>query len=256
MFQADRYHMAEQIAPHTWRIDEMGMANCYLLEGGDAALLIDSACGADDLRECVSRLTSKPVIAAATHRHPDHVGGAWRFGSYYASPADIKPLYSLMCLPVFSRAMIKKFGLPGNAASRAKRVPVLLMEDGRVFELGGRSVSVMAVPGHTKGSAAFVDSGEKLMFTGDDINPDLWMHLPGCTSLEAWLPGADRMIALMEDGFAAWNGHGDGRQTPEQARRTRELVLELLQKRKDGSLTASRGSYPSDDADIVVRYKF
>jgi len=256
MFQADGYHTVEEIAPRTWRIDEAGMANCYLLVGDDAALLIDSGCGAGDLQKCVSQLTRRPVIAAATHRHPDHVGGAWRFGSYYASPADIKPVYSLMCRPVFSRAMIRNFGLPRAAAAGAKRAPVLPMEDGQVFRLGGRSVSVGAVPGHTRGSVVFIDGGEKLVFTGDDINPDLWMHLPGCTSLETWLPGADRIIGIMAGGFAAWNGHGDGRQPLEQARRTRELVSELLEKRRTGALAERRGSYPSKDAGIVVRYRF
>ena len=256
MFQTDAYHTAEEIAPRTWRIDEMGMANCYLLEGGEAALLIDSGCGAGDLRRCVSRLTRRPVNAAATHRHPDHVGGAGRFGSYYANPADIKPVYSFMCLPFFSRAMIKRFGLPGDAEAGTGRAAVRPMEDGHVFELGGRSISVSAVPGHTKGSVIFLDGGEKLVFTGDDINPDLWMHLPGCTSLETWLPGADRIIAVMESGFAAWNGHGSGRQTPEQARRTRTLAAELLEKRKGGRLAARRGCYPSKDADIIIRYRF
>jgi hypothetical protein len=82
------------------------------------------------------------------------------------------------------------------------------------------------------------------------------MHLPGCTSLETWLPGADRIIGIMAGGFAAWNGHGDGRQPLEQARRTRELVSELLEKRRTGALAERRGSYPSKDAGIVVRYRF
>ena len=28
----DSLHTVEEIAPRTWRIDEAGMANCYLLE--------------------------------------------------------------------------------------------------------------------------------------------------------------------------------------------------------------------------------
>ena len=60
----------------------------------------------------------------------------------------------------------------------------------------------------------------------------------------------------MDEGYTAWNGHGDGRQGREQAHETKRLVLELLEKRKRGELRSRRGSYPSEDAEIVVRYRF
>lgn len=256
MVQPDRFHTAEQIAPHTWRIDEAGLANCYLLEGGDKALLIDAACGAGDLRACVAGLTAKPVVAAVTHRHPDHIGGTGSFGRYYAGRADLKPVYSLMCLPCFGRALLRHAGCRGAADAKPKHAAVLPMEDGCVFELGGRRVTAVAVPGHTKGSVMFVDEGEKLVFTGDDINPDLWMHLPGCTDLKTWCRGADRILSVMEAGYTAWNGHGNGRQPLEQALQTKALVLELMEKRKRGELRSRHGSYPSEKAAVVVRYRF
>jgi hydroxyacylglutathione hydrolase len=252
----DSLHTVEEIAPHTWRIDEAGMANCYLLEGSDAALLIDTACGAGDLRACAERLTNKPILTAVTHRHPDHVGGAWRFGDYYACADDCRPVYSFLCQPFVCRALVRRAGRPESACARPKRVGVRPIRDGHVFMLGGRSVLVRAIPGHTRGSVVFIDSLEKLIFTGDDINPNLWMHLPGCTSLETWCAGADRLLSLMDEGYTAWNGHGDGRQGREQAHETKRLVLELLEKRKRGELRSRRGSYPSEDAEIVVRYRF
>ena len=256
MISLDAYHTAEEIAPHTWRIDEAGMANCYLLEGDDAALLIDTACGAGDLRACTAALTKKPVLAAVTHRHPDHVGGAWRFGSYLAGAADRRPVYALLCLPCCCRALLRRTGCGRDAFVRPKHAAVRTMAEGHVFALGGRDVTVLSVPGHTRGSMVFLDGREKLLFTGDDINPDLWMHLPGCTSLEVWCRGADRILTLMQAGYTAWNGHGDGRQPLVQALATKALVLTLLQKRADGALTARHGSYPAADAFPVVRYRF
>ena len=256
MIRTDAFHTAEEIAPHTWRIDEAGMANCYLLEGGESALLIDTACGAGNLRETVSKLTARPVTAAVTHRHPDHVGGAWRFGGYYGNAADRKPVYSLLCLPCIRRAILKRAGCGRNAFARPKSAALRPMENGRVFDLGGRSVSVLSVPGHTRGSVIFIDDSQKLIFTGDDINPNLWMHLPGCTSLAAWCSGADRILSLMKSGYTAWNGHGDGRQTLAQASETKKLVLELLEKRKKNEIRSRRGSYPSENAEIAVRYRF
>jgi len=256
MIKTDPYHTAEEIAPHTWRIDEAGLVNCYLLEGAEAALLIDAACGAGDLRACVTALTDKPVTVAVTHRHPDHVGGAWRFGSYYADRRDKSPACTLLCLPFFSRAMVRFACRKRGAFTWPRHAAVLSMENGHVFDLGSRSVLVRAVPGHTAGSVIFIDRKEKLVFTGDDINPDLWMQLPGCTGLKTWCRGADRILSLIGGGFTAWNGHGSGRQSLAQAQRTRRLVSELLQKRQEGRIRKRRGSYPSPHAKIVIRYRF
>jgi hydroxyacylglutathione hydrolase len=251
----DEYHTAEEIAANTWRIDEAGVANCYLAQGESSALLIDAGCGAGDLRGCVTKLTDRPVIAAVTHRHPDHVGGAWRFGSYYAHRADMKPVYSLMCSPRSCLSILRRAGYGKNTMAKPKHVTVLPMEDGHIFDLGGRRISVVSVPGHTRGSVVFADGAQKLLFTGDDINPDLWMHLPGCTSLEVWCEGAGRIITLMQAGYSAWNGHCGGRQPLEQAMETRRLVLELLEKRKRGEIHSGFGSYPAEKAKTVIRYK-
>lgn len=256
MEKLDQYHRAEQIAPHTWRIDEAGIANCYLLEGDKAALLVDTACGAGDLRACVAGLTDKPVLVAVTHRHPDHVGGAWRFGSYYASPADCAAVYTMMCLPFVSRAMVARAGYGTDVCARPKNAVVRAMEDGQSFDLGGRDVSILAVPGHTRGSVAFLDRKEKLIFTGDEINSDLWMHLPGCTSLETWCRGADRILTAMKQGYDAWNGHWNGRLPLEQAIKMEDLVRTLIIKKDKGEIQKRWGSFSSPDGKLVIRYRF
>lgn len=83
---------------------------------------------------------------------------------------------------------------------RAKAVPV---EDGHVFNLGGRKVVVLSVPGHTRGSIALIDVMNRVMFTGDDINRSLWMQLPGCTTLREWMDGG-RLLLELSRVYAAW----------------------------------------------------
>ena len=70
MICLNKHYIAEKIAKNTYKIDESGVANCYLLLGDDKALLIDTGCGAGNLKEAVSKLTHKPLIVAVTHRHP------------------------------------------------------------------------------------------------------------------------------------------------------------------------------------------
>lgn len=53
-------------------------------------------------------------------------------------------------------------------------VPV---EEGRVFDLGGRTLQVVELPGHTKGSIGLLCPEEKLLYVGDAINSSLWLFL-------------------------------------------------------------------------------
>ena len=55
----------------------------YLLEGDEKALLIDTGYGAENLREYVEKLTSKPILVVNTHYHPDHAAGNGEFEAVY-----------------------------------------------------------------------------------------------------------------------------------------------------------------------------
>ena len=73
------YFKAEEIAEKSWMITnafvENSYANCYLIEGEDYALLIDSILGMGNLKAFCETLTDKPIRVANTHSHSDHVGG-------------------------------------------------------------------------------------------------------------------------------------------------------------------------------------
>jgi hydroxyacylglutathione hydrolase len=244
----DECHKYEEIAPDTYRIEELGFVNCYLIVGSQKALLIDSGCGAGMLSVCVKELTSLPVIAAVTHRHPDHVGAGWQFGSYYADAADCTVQYDLMCAPKISEKMVTSNGAKITykppVFSRAK---VIRMAPNQSFDLGGRIITVRRVPGHTKGSVIFLEEDKKLMFTGDDVNPYLWMQLPGCTSLEEWLNGACRIREYLNQGYTAYYGHGDGRQDLKQVEALISAGQEVIQMAKSGRLEKGKHIYPSKD---------
>lgn len=228
MICLNKQYEAEKIGKDTYKIDECGVANCYLLIGDKKALLIDTGCGAGNLKEAVTKLTEKPIIVAVTHRHPDHAGGAWQFGECYVHEADKKPVYGMMSHPLVSKQMLKIMGAVIDGKLKRKKYKMIAMQDGHQFELGNRTVTVKSVPGHTKGSVVFVDEKEKLMFTGDNTNFCLWMHLPGCTSLEKWLDGAKLVLSYFDQGYSAYGGHSRGLQTREETQKVFDCVKKLI----------------------------
>mgnify|MGYP001516520772 CR=1 FL=1 len=63
--------------------------HCYLLEGSECALLIDTGLGISNISEQVEKLTAKPVTAVATHIHWDHIGGHKYYPDFYAHEAEL-----------------------------------------------------------------------------------------------------------------------------------------------------------------------
>ncbi len=251
-----KFHTAESIAKNTWRISESGMVNCYLLTGDTGALLIDTGCGLGDLSEVVKRITGLSVTVVLTHMHPDHAGGVSHFGAYSVMKEDFAFTYSFLSMPAFSRIMIT------DAKVKNPKMPKLfynakrnVLHDGQVFNLGNREIRVMAVSGHTKGSAAFVDEANKLIFTGDDANVSLWMHLPGCTGMKTWKSGARKILDLLNDGYTGWDGHSPKAQTKEQVQETWDLAEKLIKEAEDGTLDKKSSCIPSEDVFPQIRYQ-
>ncbi len=261
---SDGIHYIEKLAEGTWRIDESSFVNCYLLEGTDRALLIDTGVGLGNIRETAQAITSLPLDVVATHRHCDHVGGAPWFDACYVHQSDLRNVYTLtgsrlaakillrMGLRMLKKAREKGAEIPADIAASfsfnapKRGVRFVGIDETKVFHLGERDVSVVNVPGHTRGSIVLLDEREKLMFTGDDANLNLWMQLPGCTSLAEWVPGCECILALVED-YVAYGGHSKKPLAHEQIAHLLGLAEELIASRKN-TLVPHTAIYPAADA--------
>ncbi len=232
MIYLNEYYAAEKIAENTYRIDECGVVNCYLLIGEKKALLIDTGCGAGNLKEAVELLTDKPVTVAVTHRHPDHVGGAWQFDGYYVHKGDCKKIYGFLSLPVISRCMLRILKVKPGMKLHLKCGRMYRILDGHIFQLGNRKIVVRSAPGHTFGSVLFLDEKEKLMFTGDNTNLCLWMHLPGCAGLNIWLESAKQILLYADMGYKVYGGHIKKEQSKEELGRLYHCVKKAEWKNK------------------------
>ena len=197
-----------EIAPRTWRIEEwIGMAGVYsyLLEGTEAAALIDCGFGCIPLREIVAGLTDRPVTLLLTHGHYDHVGAADSFaGAVYLDPADAETYRGNAALmgPGGAGAVLP---LPETPAEALRP-----LWDGQCFDLGGRTLRVVAAPGHTRGCVCFLEEGTGRMYTGDTAcRGDVLMMFPTSTPLADYAATLRRLIALREAGEVAvtWPAH-------------------------------------------------
>ncbi|MGH2613781.1 MAG: MBL fold metallo-hydrolase [Thermomicrobiales bacterium] len=156
-------------------------ARMYLLVGDEKALLIDSGYGGLDLHKIIRQITDKEVIAAITHGHLDHANGAYQFDEAYMHSTDTGVFESHS-----SPQLIRDFGYGGIAFKLPKakvnnpdyrryiesiaekpRGPIMPLEDIASFDLGNRTVTWTLVPGHTPGSAAFIDHKYHTAFDSD-----------------------------------------------------------------------------------------
>ncbi len=151
------FFQAEQIAPGTWRILSDGDYS-YLLEGGDEALAIDSGYGCGNIREFCQSLTDKPVRRIAnTHDHFDHTANNSYFECAYMSAATLE--LATRPFPSF------------RGIDFPRDYPVKVIDEGHMFHLGGRDVETYAVHNHAAGSLLFLDTRERILFSGDELIP-------------------------------------------------------------------------------------
>ena len=206
MLPDDPWFEVYKVAPQTFAIYEPHQSEeviSYLIVGQKQAVLFDTGMGIGDIKKTVSRLTSRPVVVINSHTHDDHVGGNWEFnyvfgmdtaftrenakGSTADAQAEIAPGEICGDLP-------KGF----NAKTyRTKPWHVsFFIHDGFRIKLGGRTVEVIATPGHTPDAIALIDRENKLLFTGDTYYPaPIWLYRPE-TDLAAYEKSIARLAAL------------------------------------------------------------
>ena len=160
LLEQNRKHQFQVIwlKPGVWRIDDWFSSSCYLIEGQDKALLIDTGLGEGNLAELVTSLTNLPVEVAITHPHGDHMHWVDSFDRVYLHKDDIALMREE------SDVFPATFRYPNN--SHTEFIPI---EEGTKIHLGDIDVEVWELSGHTAHSVVFVDRSHKCIFTGDAI---------------------------------------------------------------------------------------
>lgn len=185
-----------EIAQKTWLISDYYLANMYLLEGEEKALLIDTGSGLGPLEDQIRSLTQKPLEIVLTHGDDDHIGGCHLFPDVVSRlhPADMymTEAFDREHAEAFVKEYIRTRGPVRNPDASAEEWEEVIrpygkarfaaLEDGEKIDLGGRMVEVIHTPGHSRGSVCFLDHGQRLLITGDTANDCLLLNYPPRTS--------------------------------------------------------------------------
>jgi glyoxylase-like metal-dependent hydrolase (beta-lactamase superfamily II) len=175
----------------------------YLIVGGKSALLFDTGMGIGDIRKVTGELTKLPIVVLNSHTHNDHVGGNWQFDTIYGMDTDFtranargsrEDAQSEIAAGQICGELPKGFD-PKTYATRPWKIAAY-KHDGDRIDLGGRSVEILATPGHTPDAISLLDRDHGLLFTGDTYYPGtIWIYRPE-TDLQAYGASVRRLAAL------------------------------------------------------------
>jgi len=203
---SDAWFEVYKPAPHVFAIYEPHQSEetiAYLIVGTNGALLFDTGMGISDIKKLTAELTKLPIIVLNSHTHDDHVGGNWQFDTVYGmdsdftrknaqgsredAQAEIAPSEICGALPT---------GFDAKAFATRPWSIMANLHDGDHFDLGGRTIEVIATPGHTPDAISLIDRANGLLFTGDTYYPaPIWLFRPE-TDLDAYAASIRRLAAL------------------------------------------------------------
>ncbi len=188
----------KEVRPGVYLMDEAHEATGYLVVGENKACVIDTMNGYNDLYRAVRKLTDKPLTVVNTHGHPDHI-----FGNVYFQEAYLNPKDGPLARQFTEDAEFLDFCRENKLAMP----PFRDILPGDVIDLGGRTLEVFALPGHTPGGILLLLREDRILFTGDSVNHHLWMQLDGCLPLRAFGKELDKIMFLEDRADIILHGH-------------------------------------------------
>lgn len=179
------------IAPGVTCIDDAGDSVCYVVCGTERAAVIDTVNGMENLYNIVREITDLPLIVINTHGHCDHVWGNTFFKEAYIHPAD-RAIHDghFAEKKDITPERATEFGATEaelQAFIDAKPCPLHPILPGDTVDLGGKSLEVLLVEGHTPGSIALLDRQAGFLYSGDAINGQEWLQLDHSSKLSVYL---------------------------------------------------------------------
>ena len=192
------YFTAEQISKRVTRIRSSFEVCMYYVQGDKKGVLLDTGLGCGDLKGFVDELAQTPYDVILSHGHCDHGGGSGQFEEVYLSPLDFelekqhctveRRAYEIQHAPV---PLPDTWALDQMIPQR--QASFLPLSEEQVFELGGVTLEMALVPGHTAGMMVFFLPEEKIAIYGDASGENTLICFPESTPLTEHLAALKKL---------------------------------------------------------------
>lgn len=216
----------------------------YLVIGWERALLFDTGMGIAPISEVVAELTDLPVTVLNSHTHLDHIGGNAEFETIVAMDTDFTRERSEGLSNQRVRSELAPDALCGPLPRGVHQDTYLtrpwtigeVAADGHVIDLGGRSLEILHIPGHTPDAIALLDAETGYLWTGDSFyEGPIWLFAPE-TDLSAYRSSVERLADLVPGLDRLFPAHNTPVAAPERLTELRDAMRNI----ENGSLEGTR----------------
>ncbi|WP_119272545.1 MBL fold metallo-hydrolase [Taklimakanibacter deserti] len=204
----DDWYAIEAIAPGLFGIGEPKYHQVnwnYLIVGQERALLFDTGPGLRDITPVVASLTDRPVTTLLSHLHFDHTGNFHRFAD------RALPDLAILRACVRDGVLVAPEELFFGSLEDMVWVPVDIghwWPIGHRIDLGGRSLEIIATPGHSPESISLYDAGGKILLAADFLYlGSLYAQIPGAF-LPDYLLSAEALARRLPEDVLILGAHG------------------------------------------------
>ncbi|MCS7121039.1 MAG: MBL fold metallo-hydrolase [Archaeoglobaceae archaeon] len=177
-----------EVLPKVYMIDtfkhvEENLIACYALNF-EKAVLIDPGTqnSSNYLLEELKKLKIRPSFIAPTHVHIDHAGSAARLAKIFsakilAHPRGAKHLANPEKLWEASKLVLKEVAEIYGKPESIDESEIIVVEDGKNFDLGGDELIVFHSPGHAPHMLSYYLKDLKVLFPADAVGMYFDGHL-------------------------------------------------------------------------------
>lgn len=193
----------------TFEVNPLG-ENCYVVnDDTKEGVIIDCGCSAEsewtDIKKYIATNDLQIKYLLNTHLHFDHVWG----NAFVYRDLSLRSAANYEDLPLYERMDEQIRSVVGIVIPHPPLPPLgISLTDGYEISFGTTTLTVIATPGHSRGSICFYSAQDRVLFSGDT----LFCGSCGRTDLEGGNPQAIvqslQRLATLPDDTKVLCGHG------------------------------------------------
>ncbi len=161
-----QWYKIVEIEKDVYLIDEPKHVRCFLVNGDDKSIMIDTGTGLSDIKKAIEPISHEDIMVLNTHWHFDHIGGNSQFDQIGISAKEKELAAKEMPNSALRNTYISymhEYGVdfPKGFDPSEYRVigkkPDFIISEGDIFPAGDHRLEAIATPGHTEGGMSFLD---------------------------------------------------------------------------------------------------